>query len=187
MFLTKEEINRYTCKLRQNLIPIYCQEKGIDYEKVEGADSNDILRFIKDRNDLNLKSKQFFFYLSYKMTDDLDVSLAIEFLKMFAIKYCGPDIYDSLGLTHCNMIISSNSLEDSYGCYHCKFSDHLIYCKDQRHKSYMAFNKEITKERYEELSKLSPYELEKQPEFDPVIYAFVNNLMERIYRIRDPK
>lgn len=49
----------------------------------------------------------------------------------------------------------------------------------------MAFNKPISKFRFNELIKMSPEELQKTEEFNLSIYSTVNSMMEYVYRLKE--
>ena len=188
MLITEEELKKYTCSLEGK----FMQQFRNDYLDIQESmfdpgsyNTNDILDFLLDYPEVNDKSKQYFYFMCMKTFKDVSVALQKKYNAKFGIISCGTEIYNSYACAHGNLLINCNGIKHSFGCNKCKFSDHLLYCTEQRHKSYMAFNKQITKQRFEQLIKLSPSELEQTPEFNGAIYAQINSLIEHIYKLKE--
>lgn len=189
MYLNENQINQYTCKLGKKFFEDFKKEYPTRWwHSKENNDilysTNDMLEFALTYSEINDKSKQYYYYMCKKTFADIDPKLEKKYNIKFAVFDCGNEIYNSFACKHSNLLINCNGIEHSFGCYKCKFSDHLLYCTDIRHDSYMAFNKKVTKERFDQLIKLSPQELEKVEEFDLRIYTRINSLIEYIYKLK---
>ena len=182
MLINEEQLYKQTCGLSRKFLSAYNEENGEPWNNE--YDSNDLLDFLFDYPEINDKAKQRFFYICMNEFNDVPKILKELYLLKFGIKNCGTCIDNSYACTNCNVVSDCNLLTDSFGCVKCKFSDHLIYCTQQRHKSYMAFNKEVSRKRFKELIKLSPEELTKVPEFDDKIYTLVNNYAKTANKLK---
>lgn len=195
MLLAEEQLKKYTCKLEKKFFIDFLSEyqkeymdewfESKDYDIPQLYNSNDMLEFLYSYPEINDKSKEFFYFMCMKTFGDVPITLSKKFKVKFALINCGTEIYDSYACAHSNLLIHCNDIKQSFGCMKCKFSHHLLYCTDLRHKSYMAFNKPVTKQRFEQLIKLSPEELQKVPEFVPTIYNNINSQIEYIYKLKD--
>jgi len=187
MYLTEEQLKKYSCKLEKKFFNDYLKEYHWypTLNMYELYDSNEMLEFLFDYPEVNDKSKQYFYFMCMKTLRDVPLALQKKYKIKFGLVNCGNEIYNSYGCAHANLLINCNDVKQSFGCDKCKFSHHLLYCTELRHKSYMAFNKEVTKQRFNELIKMSPEELQTTPEFNGGIYARINSMIEYIYRLKD--
>ena len=195
MKLTEEQLKKYTCKLERKFFNDFINEYQRDtmdewfysnnYAMPHLYDSNSMLDFLFNYHEVNDKSKQYFYFMCMKTFGDVPPSLQRKYKNKFGLDNCGTEIYNSYACAHSNLLINCNDIKQSFGCDKCKFSHHLLYCSGQRHKSYMAFNKEVTKQRFNELTKMSPEQLQAAPEFNGGLYAKINSMIEYIYRIKD--
>lgn len=190
MYLTEEQLKKYSCKLERKFYQEFLDEyrNNMWFDQIiqkEMYDSNDMLKFLFDYPEINDKSKQYFFFMCMKTFGDVPKDLIKKYTLKFALNNCGKEIYNSYACTNSNLLIGCNLVKDSFGCNNCKFSDHLIYCSNCRHCSYMAFNKEVTKARFNALIKMSPEKLQKTPEFHAGLYAEINAKIEYIYKVKE--
>jgi len=186
MYLTKKQINNYTCKLEEKFFKDFNDEEISLIKTYDNSyDTNAILHFLINYPEVNDKSKQYFYFLCVRKFKDVPWDLRQQYEKKYALKYCGDEIYNSYDCSLGNLFIDCNSLKQSFGCYKCKFSHHLLYCTNLRHKCYMAFNKPVTLKRFKELTRLNAEKLKTQPEFDKEIYNKINSSIEIIYKDKD--
>lgn len=189
MYLTEEQLQKYACKLERKFIAAFMEEykdNWYNHFNTQGLyDSNDMLKFLLDYSEVNDKSKEYYYFMCMKTFNDVPSTLSKKYKIKFGLVNCGNEIYNSYGCAHSNLLINCNGIKQSFGCDKCKFSDHLIFCTEQRHKSYMAFNKPITKQRYHEIIAMSPEQLATIPEFNAEIYAQLTTRIEYIYRLKD--
>ena len=183
MLIDEEQLKKQTCGLSRRFLSDYKEENGEPF--YNEYDSNDLLDFLFDYPEINDKAKQRFFYICVNEFKDVPKTLKELYLLRFGIKNCGTYIANSYACSNCNAIVDCNLLSDSLGCSKCKFSDHLIYCTDQRHKSYMAFNKDVTKKRFKELIKLTPEQLKNTPEFNSYIFENINSQIENYFKVKN--
>lgn len=188
MYLTEEQLQKYACKFEKKFFNDFLLEykdNWINHFNKDGLyDSNDMLEFLFSYSEVNDKSKEYFYFMCMKTFSDVPSTLSKKYKIKFGLVNCGTEIYNSFGCAHANLLINCNDVKQSFGCDKCKFSHHLLYCSDLRHKSYMAFNKEVSRQRFEELTKMTPEQLQSTPEFNGGIYARINSLIEYIYRLK---
>lgn len=188
MYLTEEQLKKYSCKLEKKFFQEFLEEYKTDwrstFNKDNMYDSNAMLQFLFSYPEVNDKSKEYFYFMCKKTFNDIPSTLSKKYETKFGLINCGNEIYNSYGCAHANLLINCNDVKQSFGCYKCKFSHHLLYCSELRHKSYMAFNKEVSKKRFDELIKMTPEQLESTSEFNGGIYTRINSLIEYIYRLK---
>lgn len=85
----------------------------------------------------------------------------------------GGAIYKCSDIIESNYITKSSYIKYSSYVNRSCYCDHLLFCNNLSHKSYYAFNKPVTPERFKELISLSLTDLKKQPEFNLSIYKML--------------
>lgn len=186
MYLSEEQLKKYSCKLEKKFIEDFLEEyrSRVWFDQTDLYDSNDMLEFLYGYPEVNDKSKQFYFYMCMKTFNDVPKNVQHKYYNKFAHSGCGKEIYNSYACSNSNLLIDCNDIKNSFGCNNCKFSHHLLYCDNIRHKQYMVFNKEVTRQRFNELISLSPEKLQSVPEFNPILYAKINSKIEYIYKLK---
>lgn len=115
--------------------------------------------------------------------------------------YCGPQIasnknlvscsmcrncefsYDLLNCEKCYQLVSSENCEnclDSYFLFDCKNCSNCIGCTNLRNKNYCIFNKQYTKEAYEEVKE--SFKLGTKEGYDNVKTQFLHLKKDAVYR-----
>lgn len=184
MYLTKKEIDKFACSMERRFLRDYETENGPGSLVDDGYETNDLLRFMLHYPEANDRTKQRYYYLCKRILGDVPTDLTKEYNKKFGISMCGLNVHDSYFCTLCDVISGCRGLKHCFSCSDCRFSDHLLFCHGQRHASYMAFDKKVTKKRFAELSKMFPEELRKQPEYDGALFDLAISEITKAYAPR---
>lgn len=87
--------------------------------------------------------------------------------------YNSTNVNESANIFNSDWIVKSDKLNNCYTCYNCIQCNNCLYCYCIAGKDYMAFNKPVTKERFEELKKIYNEDytlLKKVPEYNSRLY-----------------
>ena len=186
MILTREQFDKYTCAFSKKFISDFLKEqKGVLKYIEEVYDSNSLLEFLLDYPEVNDKSKEYYYLICVKTFNDIPQKLSKKYLGKFKLSNCGNDIYNSYDCSDSDELIDSSGIKKSRGCYNCKDSNHLLYCKDVRNRSYVVFNKYVSKERFNELKKMNLDQIKEEPEFNQNIYDKIKNKLKDLYKNKE--
>ena len=184
MLIELKTLKQQGCNLTNKFINDYKKEAIFVFEN-DMYDTNELLSFLYNYPEINDKSKEFFYHLCRLKFNDIPYKLSMQYQKKFGLTNCGPNIYNSYGCSNSNLLLNCNGISKSFGCSNCKFSNHLLYCENMRHKTYMAFNKPVSRARFKELIALTPEELQNTPEFNAAVFTKINSLNEYIFNKYD--
>lgn len=177
MKITKNELEKFATKLT----PKFFRELDVIYgEDASEFNVEDILLYMFYFSEITPKDKQFIYF---KIMKNHKINyLEKLYLNSFKLIRCGKRIYNSFYATNSDLLINSIGIVESIGCKNCKFSKNLFYCTNQINKENMAFNKEVSEDRFKELINMPLKDLKKAPEFDQKIYMQLNKLINFVYR-----
>lgn len=174
--VTYKEMALYSCEFKDTLIDYLNSKYKLDI-KTSGIPAPLLMEEVYWNNGISTTQKQYIYYLIRKKHSK---EFKDNMINMPALGWdwhrCGINIYDCCNLVECDWITKSYNIKYSHWVNRCSNCDHLLFCNDISCQSYMAFNKPVTKEKFNQLNKLSLTELKRQPEFDNKIYKTLRKI-----------